>query len=206
MKLLVATRSRHKMAEIRDILVDVPDLQLLDLEEVGVTETAEEEHLEPHETFEENAISKARHFFGVTGLPTVADDSGLEVRALGGAPGVRSKRFAPVEGLEGLARDRANNRYLIERLRALGSADRRARYVCAAAMVEGAGPPLVFRGEAPGVVIDEPRGEGGFGYDVHVLDPELGVTFAEMSAVDKNRRSHRGRAFAALAEKLRERS
>lgn len=206
MKLLVATRSRHKVAEIREILADVPDLQLLDLEDAGVPETAEEEHLEPHQTFEENAISKASYFLGVTGLPTVADDSGLEVRALGGAPGVRSKRFAPAETLEGLARDRANNRYLLERLRALGAADRGARYVCAAAMVEEGRPPLVLRGEAHGVIIDEPRGEGGFGYDAHVLDPDLGVTFAEMSAVEKNRRSHRGKAFAALADELRART
>jgi XTP/dITP diphosphohydrolase len=203
MKLLVATRSRHKVAEIRDILADVADLELVDLQGAGVPETTEEEHLEPHETFEANALSKARYFFGVTGLPTVADDSGLEVRALGGAPGVRSKRFAPGEGLEGLARDRANNRYLLEQLRAIGEVDRAARYVCAAALVRDRHPPLVFRGEAPGVIIDEPRGEGGFGYDAHVLDPELGVTFAEMAAADKNRRSHRGKAFAALAKELR---
>jgi XTP/dITP diphosphohydrolase len=206
MKLLVATRSRHKIAEIRDILADVPELELVDLAAAGVPEAPEEEHLEPHETFEENALSKARYFFGLTGLPTVADDSGLEVRALGGAPGVRSKRFAPAEGLEGLARDRANNRYLLERLRALGSADRRARYVCAAAYVEPGRPPLVVRGEAPGLIVDEPRGEGGFGYDAHVLEPEVGATFAELSAADKNRLSHRGKAFAALAEALKARS
>jgi XTP/dITP diphosphohydrolase len=206
MKLLVATRSRHKMAEIRDILSGVPSLELIDLDDAGVAETAEEEHLEPHDTFEENAVAKARYFFGKMGLPTVADDSGLEVNALGGAPGVRSKRFAPDEGLEGLARDRANNRYLLERLHALGSLDRRARYVCVAALVRDGHPPLVFRGEAPGVIVDEPRGEGGFGYDAHVLDPALGSTFAEMSAADKNRRSHRGKAFAALADALRSRS
>jgi len=206
MKLLVATRSQHKIAEIREILADVPDLELLDLEAAGVTESPDEQHLEPHETFEENALSKARYFFGRTGLPTVADDSGIEVHALGGAPGVRSKRFAPGEGLEGLARDRANNRYLLERLRTLGNSDRRARYVCAAAFVEDGRPPLVFRGEAPGVIVDEPRGEGGFGYDAHVLDPEVGATFAELAAADKNRRSHRGKAFAALAAALRARS
>jgi len=206
MRLLVATRSQHKIAEIRDILADVPDLELVDLDAAGVPESPEEEHLEPHETFEENAVSKARYFFGLTGLPTVADDSGLEVQALGGAPGVRSKRFAPGEGLDGLARDRANNRYLLEQLRALGSPDRRARYVCAAAFVEDGQPPLVFRGVAPGVIVDEPRGEGGFGYDAHVLDPELGATFAELAAADKNRRSHRGKAFAALGEALRVRS
>jgi XTP/dITP diphosphohydrolase len=206
MKLLVATRSQHKIAEIRDILAVVPNLELLDLEAAGVPESYEEEHLEPHETFEENALSKARYFSDLTGLPTVADDSGLEVLALGGAPGVRSKRFAPGEGLEGLARDRANNRYLLEQLRALGTPDRRARYVCAAAFVEEGRPPLVFRGEAPGLIVDQPRGDGGFGYDAHVVDPELGATFAELAPADKNRRSHRGKAFAALAEALRARS
>jgi XTP/dITP diphosphohydrolase len=206
MKLLVATRSRHKIAEIRDILADVPGLELVDLDAAKVPESPEEEHLEPHETFEANALSKARYFFGLTGLPTVADDSGLEVRALGGAPGVRSKRFAPGEDLQGLARDRANNRYLLERLRALRSPDRGARYVCAAAFVEDGGTPLIVRGEAPGVIVDEPRGAGGFGYDAHVLDPEVGMTFAELSAADKNRRSHRGKAFAALAKALQARS
>jgi XTP/dITP diphosphohydrolase len=118
---------------------------------------------------------------------------------------VRSKRFAPDEGLEGLARDLANNRYLLEQLSRSGSPDRRARYVCAAALVEEGREPLVFRGEAPGLIVDEPRGEGGFGYDPHVLDPELGVTFAEMPAAEKNRRSHRAKAFARLADTLRSR-
>jgi XTP/dITP diphosphohydrolase len=206
MRLLVATRSAHKVAEIRDILAGVPDLELLDLAAAGVAASPAEDTLEPHETFEENAVSKARYFFEATGLATVADDSGLEVRALGGAPGVRSKRFAPGSDLQGLARDHANNRYLLARLRELGSPDRRARYVCAAALVEPQRPPLVFRGEAPGVIVDEPRGEGGFGYDAYVLDLESGGTFAEMSAGEKNRRSHRGKAFAALAEVLRQRS
>jgi XTP/dITP diphosphohydrolase len=206
MRLLVATRSAHKVAEIRDILAGVPDLELLDLAAAGVAASPAEDTLEPHETFEENAVSKARYFFEATGLPTVADDSGLEVRALGGAPGVRSKRFAPDSHLQGLARDHANNQYLLSRLRELGSPDRRARYVCAAALVEPDRPPLVFRGEAPGVIVDEPRGEGGFGYDAYVLDLESGGTFAEMSADEKNRRSHRGKAFGALAAVLRQRS
>jgi XTP/dITP diphosphohydrolase len=206
MRLVVATRSAHKVAEIRDILAGVPDLELLDLDAAGVTASSAEEALEPHATFEENALSKARYFFDVTGLPTVADDSGLEVRALGGAPGVHSKRFAPGCDLDGLARDHANNRYLLARLRDLGSSDRSARYVCAAALVEPDRPPLVFRGEAPGVIVDEPRGEGGFGYDAYVLDLESGGTFAEMSAEEKNRRSHRGKAFGALADALRQRS
>jgi XTP/dITP diphosphohydrolase len=202
MKLLVATRSAHKVGEIREILARVPDLELLDLDQAGIAPSPAEDALEPHETFEENALSKARYFFGRSGLPTVADDSGIEVDALGGAPGVRSKRFAPDEGLDGLERDLANNRYLLSKLRGLSPAQRGARYVCVAALVESDRAPVILRGEAPGVIIDEPRGQGGFGYDAHVLDVESGGTFAEMSAEDKNRRSHRGRAFGALADVL----
>ena len=206
MKLLVATRSSHKIAEIRDILAGVPDLDLLDLDEAGVAESAAEDHLEPHDTFEENALSKARYFHSLTGLATVADDSGLEVEALDGAPGVLSKRFAPGEGLEGLERDLANNRHLLSKLRGLPPDARGARYVCVAALVEPGRAPLVFRGEAPGRIVDEPRGSGGFGYDAHVLDLESGGTYAELSPAAKNARSHRGRAFGALANALRMRS
>lgn len=205
MKLVVATRSSHKIAEIRDILANVPGLELLDLDEAGVPESPEEDHLEPHATFEENAISKARFFHARTGLPTVADDSGLEVDALDGAPGVRSKRFAPGDDLQGLERDLANNRYLISKLKGLPPEERGAQYVCVAALVEAGHAPIVFRGEARGRIVDEPRGQGGFGYDAHVLDPESGGTFAEMSREAKNVRSHRGRAFGALAATLRAR-
>ena len=206
MRLVLATRSAHKVAEIRDILAVVPEVELLDLDEAGVAKTPAEDHLEPHATFEENAISKARYFFDLTGLPTVADDSGLMVDALGGAPGVRSRRFAPDEGLDGLERDLANNRYLLQQLRGVERPRRTARYVCVAALVEPGRLPIVFRGEAPGLIVDEPRGSGGFGYDAHVLDVESGGTFAEMSREAKNERSHRGRAFGALAEVLRQRT
>jgi XTP/dITP diphosphohydrolase len=206
MKLLVATRSAHKVGEIREILADVPNLTLIDLEQAGVAKSPAEDDLEPHHTFEENAISKARYYHDLTGLPTVADDSGLEVEALGGAPGVQSKRFAPDEGLDGLARDLANNRYLISKLRGVDAEDRGARYVCVAALVEAGRAPSLFRGEAPGRIVDEPRGSGGFGYDPHVVDPVSGRTYAELSSEAKNQRSHRGRAFAALGAVLRERS
>jgi len=202
MRLLVATRSAHKMAEIREILGDVRGLELLSLDEAGVAPSPQEEELEPFATFEENARSKAEYFHECTGLPTVADDSGLEVEALGGEPGVRSKRFSPDEALDGLARDLANNRHLLGLLRDVPPAERRARYVCVAAFAADGAEIRTFRGEAPGLVVDEPRGSGGFGYDAHVLDAELGCTFAEMPAVEKNRRSHRGRAFRALRELL----
>lgn len=206
MKLLVATRSEGKMREIRQILGEVPGLEVVDLEDVGVPASPEEEDLEPFETFEENAVSKARYFFRLTGVPTVADDSGLEVDALGGAPGVRTKRFAPGDDLEGLERDLANNRYLVEKLAGVEPEQRTARYVCVAALVEDGREPLLLRGEAPGVVVDEPRGCGGFGYDPHIFDPDFGGTFAEMTPAEKNARSHRGKAFQALARALRERT
>jgi len=207
-KLVIATRSAHKMAEIRHILAEVPDLEVLDLDQAGVPPG--EEAAEPWDTFEDNARSKARHFQALTGLPTVADDSGLEVDALDGAPGVRSKRFAQDEGaadaaLEGPARDDANNRWLVERLQGLAPEERTARYVCVAVLLDGQGRELVARGEAPGLIVEQPRGEGGFGYDPHFFDPELDRTFAQISAVEKNAHSHRGRAFRALAQALAER-
>lgn len=202
MRLVVATRSAHKMAEIRQILTDVEGLELLDLDEAGVTPSPDEDHLEPHDTFEENACSKAEYFHRLTGLPTVADDSGLEVDALGGEPGVRSKRFAPAEGLDGEERDAANNRYLLQLLHDVPHEKRTARYVCVACLVVEGEEPRAFRGEAPGLVIPEPRGAGGFGYDPHVLDPGLGCTYAEMAPDEKNRLSHRGAAFRKLREAL----
>lgn len=202
MRLLVATRSVHKLGEIRAILADVPGVELVGLDDVGVEPSPAEDGLEPHDTFEANAESKARYFHALTGLPTVADDSGLAVDALGGRPGVRSKRFAP-GGLDGLARDRANNRHLVELLTEVAPEERTARYVCAVALVEGAGPVRTVRGECEGRILAEERGEGGFGYDPLFLVPDLERTFAEVSAAEKHARSHRGRAFRALAELLR---
>lgn len=206
MRLLVATRSAHKMREIRRILADVPSLTVLDLDEAGIPEDPVEDDLEVFDTFEENALAKARHFFGLAGIPTVADDSGISVDALDGRPGVRSKRFAPDAGLEGQERDDANNRYLVQSLASVPPADRTARYVCVAALVVDGEEPVFCRGEAPGLVLDVPRGQGGFGYDPYMLDPELGRTFAELDPDEKNARSHRGAAFRALAEVLRGRS
>lgn len=215
MKLLVATRSAGKIREIRRILAEVPGLTVLNLEDAGIDYDPAEEELEPFDTFEENALSKARYFATKSGLPTVADDSGLEVDALGGAPGVRSKRFAAdgridvgsevVEALEGQALDHANNRHLLSRLADVPQERRSARYVCVAALIEPEAEPLVFRGEAPGVIVDEPRGSGGFGYDPYVFDLDLGKTFAELSGPEKDARSHRGSAFRMLARRLQER-
>ncbi|HKJ03872.1 MAG TPA: RdgB/HAM1 family non-canonical purine NTP pyrophosphatase [Longimicrobiales bacterium] len=199
MRLVVATRSAHKLAEIRAILGVVPDLEVLDLDQAGVSRTEAEEKLEPYETFEENALSKARYYQERTGLPTVADDSGIAVDALDGAPGVRSKRFAPDEDVDGLARDQANNRHLLRRLEGVPPDARTARYVCVAVMVSPGAEPVVCRGEAPGRIAEAPRGTGGFGYDPLFFDPDLGRTFGEIDADEKHERSHRGRAFRALA-------
>jgi len=208
MKLLLATRSAHKVVEIRRILRDVPDLEVIDLNGAGIDYEAEEEDLEPYDTFEENALSKARYFHRKSGLPTVADDSGLVVDALGGAPGVRSKRFAPVDDdVEGEERDRANNEYLMDRLEGVPLPERSARYVCVAALMgigdeDGAAPDAAevhyFRGEAPGLILGRPKGWGGFGYDPLFFDETLGLTFAQIEPEQKNARSHRGRAFRAL--------
>ncbi|MDT8341616.1 MAG: non-canonical purine NTP pyrophosphatase [Longimicrobiales bacterium] len=205
MKLLVATRSAHKVREIRGLLADVPGLQVLDLAEAGIPPAPEEDDLEPFDTFEENARSKARYFHARSGLPTVADDSGLEVDALGGAPGVHSRRFAPGDAT-GYERDLANNRHLLDRLAGVPDARRNARYVCVAALEEGSGEGPVLRGTVEGRITREPRGGGGFGYDPLFFVPALGRTFGEAAAAEKEALSHRGVAFRALARLLRART
>ena len=207
MELLVASRSTHKISEIRRILEAVPNIRVLDLEEVCIPYDPSEEELEPFDTFEENAISKASYFRRVTGLPTVADDSGLEVDLLDGAPGVRSKRFAPEYGREGIELDQANNAHLLALLGDTPLEERTGRYVCVAALERGKSEtsgeqPTVVRGAAPGLILDASRGSGGFGYDPLFFDKELGRTFAEISPSEKNARSHRGHAFRALVECL----
>lgn len=210
-RLLLATRNQHKLEEFREILTDAGlAIDLVDLEGAGVPYDVAEEKLEPHDSFEKNAISKARYYFFRSGLPTVADDSGLVVDALGGAPGVRSKRFAPNPpggpALTGIDRDRANNTYLLNALERLSVETRVARFVCAAILVEPDGDDAMsirlFRGEAEGVIAEAPSGSGGFGYDPVFFDPELGHTFSEIAPKDKHARSHRGKAFRALAAYL----
>ena len=203
MDLVLATRSTHKLKEIRKILGVVPDLRLLDLNEVGASYDPAEEDLEPYETFEENAASKASYFRKITGLPTVADDSGIEIDLLDGAPGVRSKRFASARGLEDLALDQANNEHLLASLGDAPLAERTGRYVCVAVLDRGDPDDVTYvRGEAPGLILNAPRGSGGFGYDPLFFDEELGQTFAEIAPEEKNVRSHRGKAFRVLAERL----
>lgn len=199
--LLLATRNRGKLRELRPLFATA-GLRVIDLEEASLAPAPAEDDLEHHDRFEENALAKARHFHALSGLPTVADDSGLEVAALGGRPGVRSRRFAGVPGLEGKAQDAANNARLLREL--LGVEDRRARFVCAAAYVDGA-REVVRLGTVEGEIVDDARGAHGFGYDPHFRSLEAGRTLAEMDVAEKEAISHRGRAFAALVEALRER-
>ena len=197
--LLVATRSPGKLREIRPIFA-AAGLTLVSLDELEIEESDEENELEPFDTFEENALSKARYFYEVSGgIPTVADDSGLEVDMLGGQPGVRSKRWAGRRDLGGVALDEANNKALLQAIGDVHAAA--ARYVCVAAFV-AVGVEMTTRGETAGTIIRTRRGQGGFGYDPYFLSAELGRTFGESSTEEKEQVSHRGRAFRALLARI----
>jgi len=192
---VLATRSAGKLRELRPIFESY-GVSVIDLAEAGVSQTPDESHIESFETFEENALAKARYFFERCGGADVfADDSGLVVDALGGAPGVRSKRWSGRADLEGPALDRANNEQLLGRL--AGVSHRRARFVCAAAWHGGAGE-VVARGEVVGRIVDAGSGSHGFGYDPYFFSDELGMTLADATVEQKRRVSHRGRAFDAL--------
>lgn len=198
--LLVATRSADKLREIAEILASFPALRIIGLREAGVEERPEEEGIECFETFEENALAKARYFSARSGLPTLADDSGLCVDALGGAPGVYSRRFSGRTDLKGTDLDGANNALLLEKLAGVPESRRTASYVCAVALVLADGEERVFRGTCGGVVLPAERGAGGFGYDPLFYIPEEGATFGELPSERKNAMSHRGRAVRSAAE------
>lgn len=199
MRVLLATRSADKAREIRHILASVPGLTLITLTDLGLEPDPAEEALEVFETFQENAAAKARHFARLASLPVIADDSGLRVDALGGAPGVRTKRFSGRTDLAGRNLDEANNLFLLERLRGVPPQARGARYVCAAVLAFPDGRIVAGLGSCRGEITTAPRGDGGFGYDPLFYVPALGRTFAEIPAAEKNRISHRSRAFRALA-------
>jgi XTP/dITP diphosphohydrolase len=196
--MLLATRSMGKIRELRPLLFD-RGVDVVSLDDVGIAESPAEDALEVYATFEENALAKARYFARLTGRPTLADDSGLAVDALGGRPGVLSKRWSGRTDLSGQALDDENNRLLLEALRA--HSDRRAHYVCAAAYV-GGGYELVCRGEVHGRILEEASGSGGFGYDPYFYADELSRSFGEASREEKAAVSHRARAFSALIERL----
>ena len=174
---------------------------MIDLRAAGVAESPVEADIESFDTFEENALAKARYFHARTGRPTLADDSGLEVAALGGRPGVHSKRWSGRDDLSGGELDAENNRLLLASL--AGAPDRDARYVCAAAFADG-GRELVVRGSVEGRITDEPSGSHGFGYDPYFFSTELGRTFGVASIEEKATVSHRARAFRALLKAIAE--
>ena len=201
-RLLVATRNPGKVREIRDILAGHPQFEVVGLDDLGIAETPEEDDLEVFDTFEENALAKARWFAAKAGELTLADDSGICVDALGGAPGVRSRRFAGEEEARGLKQDEANNRLLLKRLADVRPERRTAHYVAAVALARPDGREEVFVGRCDGVVIDTPRGSGGFGYDPLFLLPDEGLTMAELPPARKNEVSHRGRGVRAAVAAL----
>lgn len=196
--ILLATRSAGKLRELEPLFA-AAGYDVRSLADAGIAESEDEDAVEKFETFEENALAKARFFFGQWDGPVIADDSGLVVRALDQAPGVRSKRWSGRADLSGVALDEANNAMLQERLRDV--VDRRARYVCAAAYVDRE-REVVRVGETAGRIVDVRAGSEGFGYDPYFLSDELGVTFGVASREAKEGVSHRGRAFRMLLEAL----
>jgi XTP/dITP diphosphohydrolase len=205
LRLLLATRSAGKLRELGPMLRDA-GFEPLTLDDLGIPPDREEDSVEAFETFEENAMAKARYYFarmqslGAGAPPVVlADDSGLEVLALGGAPGVRSKRYAG-STLEGPALDDANNSKLMRTL--LGVSDRRAGYVCVAAIKTARGE-WHARGECGGAMLESPRGADGFGYDAYFFSEELKKSFGEATRVEKEAVSHRARAVRAAVALFR---
>jgi XTP/dITP diphosphohydrolase len=200
-KLLAATRSAGKQREIRRVL-EAAGLDVLFPDDVGIHPGAAEDGLELGESFEANARRKAEYFARRSGLPTVADDSGLEVLSLGGAPGVRSKRWAGAAGSDAEV-DAANNAELVRRLAGASGARRNARYRCVLVyLVRPGAVPAVFEGVCTGRILEAPRGEGGFGYDPYFYSDELDKTFGEATAAEKDAVSHRGRALRAFVQSL----
>ena len=203
---LMATRSAGKLRELGPML-EAAGWRAVDLSMRGIAERPDEEDaLETSETFAGNALAKARYFHASSGLPTLADDSGLSCDALGGAPGVHSKRWSNRPELTGAALDAANNALLLSALAEAaraGRASRGARYVCAAAWVDGT-REVVALGETRGRILERAEGSGGFGYDPLFWSEELGASFGVATRAEKGAVSHRARAVAAVLEKVRE--
>ncbi|GAA4906207.1 XTP/dITP diphosphohydrolase [Stackebrandtia albiflava] len=193
MRLLLATRNAKKLVELRRILAESTSVELVGLDDVPPYPEEPETAL----TFEGNALAKARDGVRHTGLPCVADDSGLTVDALNGMPGVFSARWSGRHG-----DDAANLALLLGQLGDVGDEDRGGAFVCAAALVFPDGREHVVRGEVRGRVLREPRGVNGFGYDPVFVPDGFEISTAEMSADEKDAISHRGKAFRAVAELL----
>jgi XTP/dITP diphosphohydrolase len=197
-RLLLATRARHKLAELQELL-DLPGVTLLTPDELGI----EGEPVEDALTFEGNAQIKARYYAERSGLPTLADDSGLEVDALDGRPGVYTRRYAGDD-----PSDLENNTRLLEELDGVPAARRGARYQCVLAYLDPSpdSEPVCRAGAFEGRIATGPRGDGGFGYDPifePASEPPGGRTVGQMSAAEKHALSHRGKAARAMAEYLR---
>ncbi len=196
MKILLATRNKNKAREVARILSEYADrlgeIELVTLDEVGFTEDVEENG----STFEENAMIKAKAG-AVSGLVTLADDSGIEVDALGGAPGIYSARFAGGHG-----DDAANNALLLEKLAGVPREKRTARYAVAIACVLPSGESFTVRGTTEGLILNQYDGEGGFGYDPLFWSLDLQKSFGRATPDEKNAVSHRGRAVRRAAEEL----
>ena len=188
--LVIATRNQGKVSEFKELLKDF-DIEIKSLQDFGPLPEIQEDG----ETFEDNAVKKARFAARVLGLPALADDSGLVVRALGGLPGVHSARYAGEHG-----DDLANNRKLLQAMK--GIKYREATFVCVIAIAVPRGPALLYEGTCNGIITEEITGTGGFGYDPVFYYPPLGKTFAEMTPEEKNRVSHRGKAMAELREEF----
>jgi XTP/dITP diphosphohydrolase len=195
-RLLIATGSQHKFGELRDLLA-LPETELVSLIDLGIADDADETGA----TFIDNATIKARHYARLSGLPTLADDSGIEVDALGGRPGVRTRRYAGPE-----ATDADNNRKLLAELADFyGPDERTARYRCVLVLVEDGEVVERTDGTFEGRIAFEPRGEGGFGYDPifePLTEPVGGRTVGEFSPDEKNAVSHRAQAARAMHERL----
>ena len=191
MEIVIASRNKHKISELEALLSKyVENVKLLSLNDVGLFEDVEEDG----NSFEENAFIKAR-YAAKSGKISVGDDSGLCVDALDGAPGIFSARYAGEHG-----NDAANNQKLLSEL--ADKEDKSASFVCAFACVLPDGREFAVEGRAHGVITDKASGNGGFGYDPIFFLPELGKTFADLSAEEKNAISHRGRAVEAFAKRL----
>jgi XTP/dITP diphosphohydrolase len=192
-RLVLASNNPGKLREFRRLLAPLA-IDVVAQAELGVAEADE-----PHVTFVENALAKARHASAHAKLPALADDSGVCVAALAGAPGVQSARYAGEP-----KSDARNNEKLVAALQ--GVADRRAHYYCVLVLVRHADDPepLIAEGIWHGTIVDAPRGDGGFGYDPHFLDAATGLTGAELPLARKNELSHRGKAMRALLARLAE--
>lgn len=191
-KLVVATKNKNKIKEIMDIMKNT-GIKIVSLYDLGIEIDVKEDGT----TFEENAYKKAYEIMKITHMPTMADDSGLEVDALGGAPGVYSARFAGVHG-----DDRKNNEKLLILLKDVPNNLRKARFVCVIALVYPDGEKKFVRGEIEGTIARSPSGNSGFGYDPLFIVPEYNKTFAQLGSNIKNKISHRGKALRALKEIL----